>query len=381
MAEAVRKLNLPKRSDTYSRMPLSVFYKYLPMRDKKGRVRKDENGETILRKINFSEADLFAEVYSFSHLKKNPSAQCERSYSDLQKKIGRARSTVAAGLKSCKEGGIIEQTKRFHDCAAYTCRGVDLDGFYIQIEDYLKEREFEIPIEACTRRVTGPEVWVESYIASLNNVPVDENGTRKGYCDVTVEGVAETLGICQKIVRDALIVLVSAGFMVCKNKLFGCRKDRSLRFCVRSNVLNLMNHKPRRASEPVKKGLSDQELAADQRTEWERHHALNRDRANRIAQKNEELAMQDEEFRTVSRLLSPYEFQIAKAEHGGLREEVQKLIGERIALQARRAVALARLGIKEEDLKPKYTCPKCSDTGFLPNGRMCGCYDPPGGDP
>ena len=78
MAEAVRKLNLPKRSDTYSRMPLSVFYKYLPMRDKKGRVRKDENGDAILRKINFSEADIFAEIYSFSHLKQKPVVNCAR---------------------------------------------------------------------------------------------------------------------------------------------------------------------------------------------------------------------------------------------------------------------------------------------------------------
>ena len=28
----------------------------------------------------------------------------------------------------------------------------------------------------------------------------------------------------------------------------------------------------------------------------------------------------------------------------------------------------------EEDLKPKYSCNKCNDTGYLPNGKMCDCY-------
>ena len=43
------------------------------------------------------------------------------------------------------------------------------------------------------------------------------------------------------------------------------------------------------------------------------------------------------------------------------------------AKNARRA-ALERLGLSDKDFVPKYICPKCSDTGFLPNGKMCDCY-------
>ena len=39
-----------------------------------------------------------------------------------------------------------------------------------------------------------------------------------------------------------------------------------------------------------------------------------------------------------------------------------------------RAKALADLGLTERDLLPKWYCPKCSDTGFLKNGKPCDCF-------
>ena len=64
-----------------------------------------------------------------------------------------------------------------------------------------------------------------------------------------------------------------------------------------------------------------------------------------------------------------------------MRDRLSDLQRQETELKARRAKVLARLRIKEEDLSPKYRCPKCKDKGFLLNGIMCDCYDPPGGDP
>ncbi len=55
-------------------------------------------------------------------------------------------------------------------------------------------------------------------------------------------------------------------------------------------------------------------------------------------------------------------------------------IGERYQ-QLQRAVTerLRHFGVSEEDLEPKYHCKYCEDTGFIPNGKPCGCYPYPRG--
>ncbi|MGI5989304.1 MAG: ATP-binding protein [Lachnospiraceae bacterium] len=48
---------------------------------------------------------------------------------------------------------------------------------------------------------------------------------------------------------------------------------------------------------------------------------------------------------------------------------------ERIAeLVERQQMYLENLGVPEDYLEPVYTCPKCHDTGFLPDGSPCSCY-------
>ena len=39
-----------------------------------------------------------------------------------------------------------------------------------------------------------------------------------------------------------------------------------------------------------------------------------------------------------------------------------------------RTVAYFTVHFTEADFTPRYACTKCSDTGFLPDGKMCDCY-------
>ena len=56
-------------------------------------------------------------------------------------------------------------------------------------------------------------------------------------------------------------------------------------------------------------------------------------------------------------------------------KEVVPALTEKLkAAKMERLTALRRLGLSEEDFVPVYSCKKCSDTGFLPNGRICNCY-------
>ena len=62
------------------------------------------------------------------------------------------------------------------------------------------------------------------------------------------------------------------------------------------------------------------------------------------------------------------------ADHALAPQDLPALTQKMNAYRAQRRQALLRLGIREEDLSPRYECSKCSDTGFLPNGKVCDCY-------
>ena len=82
--------------------------------------------------------------------------------------------------------------------------------------------------------------------------------------------------------------------------------------------------------------------------------------------------MLDEEFAEAEREIRRTEPALARAEvQGGDVSALNKVLS---AARKRRTHAMLRLHLTESDLKPKYACKKCSDTGFLPTGRPCDCY-------
>lgn len=90
--------------------------------------------------------------------------------------------------------------------------------------------------------------------------------------------------------------------------------------------------------------------------------------------------MKDEEFRRIERRLSAMESELARAEIGAengeakAQKELVKLTQEQGRLRQQRLGIIERNGLTEEDLLPKWHCRKCSDTGYLSDGRACDCY-------
>ena len=118
---------------------------------------------------------------------------------------------------------------------------------------------------------------------------------------------------------------------------------------------------------------SEAQLAADMRGEREHYYAVLRQRAQERAEANRKRAENDGEFASWDATVKRGEIELAKAEVFSPKEA--ETIREKL-LSARRAreKALARLSLSDADLQPRYACPKCSDTGFLPDGRACDCY-------
>lgn len=382
MPSAVKKLNnLPKHSYRFWQVPVSALKRRLPTFDEKGEKNVTPEGELVMRKTFFSDLKLIGEVFSFSKTKEDPGAVCERSYTDFETRLGCARSTVGKSMKACTEAGLIKQTKHFHKKAEYCCDGFAKDEFHITIEQYLTELEFYIPRENRSRKLNPFEVVIISDFATYSNMP-----GAKGV-EYTVQELHKKFGASTKTVRKTLKNLVSAGFASCRQTIHGCRYDVRLHFNINADVLKLTKHEwrenrraqtERRRAEEARK---EQIRAADEKAKRERYYDVLRQQAEDRAQQYRDYAERDGEFREIQRALASLGFKQAEAEYKGLRDILDDLQRQETELKARKAKALARLRIKEEDLSPKYRCPKCKDKGFLLNGIMCDCYDPPGGDP
>lgn len=114
-------------------------------------------------------------------------------------------------------------------------------------------------------------------------------------------------------------------------------------------------------------------LAADERAERERFYAERRAKAQAAADRFERRALADPQYKRIAAELSTAERNAAKAEAFG-QSDLAELLTIVKDLKERKKAVLAGMGITENDLIPKYFCKKCSDTGFLPDGRACDCY-------
>ena len=86
-----------------------------------------------------------------------------------------------------------------------------------------------------------------------------------------------------------------------------------------------------------------------------------------MAATSSHFATAEKEIKTLGRLIA-----FAEIRNPNDVAELQKRMTNNLTL---RAEALKRLNLSEEDLTPKYHCTRCSDSGTLPNGRLCDCYE------
>ena len=116
----------------------------------------------------------------------------------------------------------------------------------------------------------------------------------------------------------------------------------------------------------------------DETSDFKRFYDLRREQAKRTAENNKEKAEQNERYKQADKRYRLLELEHAKAELYAPLTLPEIMARKQVAL-AERASALREIGMTEKDLEPQYVCSKCSDTGYLPNGRQCDCYQRPKG--
>ncbi len=118
---------------------------------------------------------------------------------------------------------------------------------------------------------------------------------------------------------------------------------------------------------------SEAAIAADVRGEREHYYSVLRARAQSKADEARKRAEQNADYKEAVSQLRKGEIELAKAELFSP-EKVKSLKTSLNEWTMMRDKALKNMGFTEASFQPQYVCEKCSDSGFLPNGRVCNCY-------
>ncbi|MBQ8295362.1 MAG: DnaD domain protein [Clostridia bacterium] len=110
------------------------------------------------------------------------------------------------------------------------------------------------------------------------------------------------------------------------------------------------------------------------KSDRERYYALLREKAQTRAERFLAKANGNERFKEIVAELKKMELALAKAEVFEP-TKLPALQQEKAALIAERKALLGTMGIEETQLLPQFACARCSDTGFLPSGVACDCYN------
>lgn len=115
--------------------------------------------------------------------------------------------------------------------------------------------------------------------------------------------------------------------------------------------------------------------AANAIAERKRFYEIRQNESEKEASKRLEKALKlSVEFACATDELMKMQVHLGKAEFNNDAELLQELKEKEAALLRARAYGLKKIGMTVEDLEIKPFCKKCSDTGFLPNGKACDCY-------
>ena len=98
------------------------------------------------------------------------------------------------------------------------------------------------------------------------------------------------------------------------------------------------------------------------------------DAVNRAAALKDRMAAKYPRVREIEAMMAGCSVQVAKAvlDGGDVEAAVERIKNENLALQAELAALLAAEGEDARDFEPRYTCPRCGDTGYA-GGQVCAC--------
>lgn len=338
MMNTAEKLNRAGRSHSgFVRVPYSLMGRTV-MRN--GRERK-LCGAALL---------VCSAIFSFS----SDGHKSDFTYSELNKRYRISRASASRAIRVALDNDLAERGDKVHE---YLSKGIKEDEPYLYIEEWLYHAQFEA--DGVPRYLTKNEVLVLSYLISFCKNKKGWSGSYRGIARRLPFGKDTVIKSIERLKAMQLVYVEGAA----RNNY------QRAKFHVNGKLLRA------KREEIVKraKGRNEATRNADARAERERFYALRRNAATNRAEEMRARAMEDARFADAEREYRDLDIQIGKAEAFSL-PGLQDLIWKQKLVAAVKAERLAAMNMTFEDLEVKYICPKCSDTGYLPNGHMCDCY-------
>ena len=391
-----------------------------------------EQVEKELSSYNVHEGDLLSVFTALSIFQRTPDETDYALYKKWTETLGFSKDGVISAAKKLKRGTMTSLDLTLDELAE---KGKTETK---EIEQYLTEREFFANLvfrigRKLGAKVQNPAPYIDEYVEKWYNYGFEESSLLDValFCMKTSRGDFDSMDqLLKKLFADGVVSKDGVkAFLKGKNdelKLFA--KIQELCGAVRKNAANLSLIQTWRdwkfndemileaakrsatSASPVpymNKILSDwkrQEIysvkdipdsvpissssttartsytnpnieAVNAKTDRERYYALLREKAQTRAERFLAQANANERFKEIAKELSKMEISLAKAEVFEPKS-LPELTQQKRDLLAERKRILSDLGIDETQLQPQFSCKKCSDTGFLPSGAACNCYNP-----
>lgn len=311
---------------------------------------------------------ILGKIFTFSNISNRQDSVCRSSFRRFAQDFRLSERQIARKVKELKGKKVVVQDKSLNTCAAYTYAGEKCGKSFIRSDLYLYQKEFEIHGEG-KRYLTLSEILVLSLIWTHCNNP--ETGKYTG----SIRGMAKLLGLSPSTVQRCIEVLKRANLIICEAKA----PNGSCWSAYRVNEKHLKTAEREYKRSAKKEGYVDPKIAAlDAQSEREHFYSVAKRRAEAPAEQAKERLRSDERYRKAEQRYNMLMPKIGKYDAFGQTEELKKAKGEQKRWAAVMAERMNAMNISPEDLRPRYRCVKCSDTGFRPSGKMCDCY-PKGG--
>ena len=300
--------------------------------------------------------------------------ECRVGYSTLADKLGTSRSSIARTVAGAKDSEIFKIERKGGEKTAYTYIGeVNEREMRVRSELFFWTDIFNV--YGRERRLTDAEVDVLSLIYTCTRYEKAKKYTGN-YADI-----ARQLGLDYTTVLRAISALSSAYLIEIKKK--GINTHEKGVYVANMDKIHKhirINKKESKKAEKANKKQAKSKAVRllDETSDFKRFYDLRREQAKRTAENNKEKAEQNERYKQADKRYRLLELEHAKAELYAPLTLPEIMARKQVAL-AERASALLEIGMTEKDLEPQYVCSKCSDTGYLPNGRQCDCYQRPKG--
>ena len=331
-------------------------------------------------------------IYSFSAKQEYA---CRSSYKEFADKFNASKRQVMRTVKALIDGGYIAQElNEDGKSAEYRyIKPVNRNTvvytpmfFYERAFDFVFEEDgVKIPVR---RKLTRIEADVLSIICGHS---LDQS---EGF-DGSLRGLAAQVGVSTPSAQRAVDALIAGALItrptVAKGRLGSTRYVASESLLLEYKTICYPKKKkeetastPAPASEltPEEKEKIRQEKIQkakeiadlNAKSDRENFYAHRQALIARRLDINENKARKNPKFGKAVALLTKLQLALAKAQIYEP-ERLPALQQEETRLKLMRAQALKEVGLTEEDLQPKYICPKCQDSGYhIHDGRACDCY-------